>query len=129
MSTTSSPDDEVALLRGSQQHALSESRKEWEEDAETDKFDREAIKQRIHNPGPYTAEENACFEVALQREKKVASGGAAQIRKIKSKYSLIRASTADADGILYGHVTCIVRAHVDDVRAFFRHDDSTICRK
>ena len=107
----------------------SSEEEEWCSDLKFDFNSREAYKVLIRSPGPYTVDEDKSFELGLLMEAKVTSGGAAQITAIKTKHSLIDASTASVNDVLHGHLSCLIRASTVDVLSFIMDNDSNISAK
>ena len=98
---------------------------EWKADEATDQAIFETIKERIRNHqsagGAFTADENACFDIGVQMENQVASSGA-EIKAIKTQFTLLEAKVASVGHAVYGHVTCWIRANALDVLAFYWGD-------
>ena len=98
----------------------------WIEDAEADLKSRELIiSSQIHNPGDYTAFEDSCFERGLRLEELVLSS-AVKVKAVKTKNSLLQASTVDKDGILHGNASCLIRAPASAILAFYMDSVSNI---
>ena len=95
---------------------------EWKADAVIDEGIMAATKSNIlQDLGIYTFDENHCLDLGRQIEKKVASD-AAQIKPIKTTNTLIDASTASVEGVVYGRGTCLVRADVIDILSWYWGD-------
>ena len=114
--------------------AISKTDEDWEADAVADQYSRSLIiaERILKDDGMYTDDEKASFERCRKLERMVAdSAAASQVRTVKTKNTLIEASTSYSDeaGFLIGRATCVIRASSIDVLARYFDSESKVDTK